>query len=259
MMEPVLVILTYMCVHNSTFYSINSTVQYTIDTAFPIEPLSICRTPDEEIDCLDGYPLVCITIDPIADEVSWCSACDKGTYGSPENNCTACAPGFFNPDSGASACFECAADEIAESGSASCVKCPFGANTSSTCIQCTGNTSDCLPGFEPRGPCQTCQQCAIAPNCVHTFQCACDCAAGFERIVNECRMCLIGFFKNQTSPYECEKWDANDCNGGHFLTNGTRFQNSACLPCPDAPENATLTGMECEWTCDAGFNNTEMV
>ena len=249
-------------------------------------PFSICQpfTPDDPL-------LACATGTSPNDqeECSTCTPCDPGTYGSSLENCSECTPGFHNPDPGGTACFACDPGGFSVSngtvecencsagtynsvpGSTACDECTKGSNYSSvhastTCTQCT---AECPEGREFWAACTAasdtnCVRCPPVANCIYTETGPCgnssapNCVAGFELVDGQCEECQPGFYKNQTDPYPCIPWDTTDCPFAHYAINGTRFHNSACLPCPEGPENATFIGnsTSCEWSCDAGFNNT---
>ena len=52
--------------------------------------------------------------------------------------------------------------------------------------------------------------------------------------------------------------DINSCPPSHYAINGTRFNNSACIPCPIGPDNSSSVGngTVCEWKCDDGYGTT---
>ena len=258
---------------------------YLFDTDSPcLQPaLSVCRTL-ESTEC-SGDLLMCVTSVPEDENNNaTCSACDPGFYGSSIDNCSACTPGFHSPDPGTTSCLECAVGEFTPlQAAASCDDCPAGAYAadpgSTACVfctdgvdfatltNCTNCTTECPVAHELNGTCTAandyfCKPCTPVSNCVHYGACGnsstpnCECVAGFEMVDGECRVCQTGFFKNQTSFLPCQEWDTDMCAEGYYAVNGTRFHNSVCLPCPDIPDNATFTGVECEWGCDAGFNNT---
>jgi hypothetical protein len=87
------------------------------------------------------------------------------------------------------------------------------------------------------------------PNCI--------CLPGFELTVGRCQQCKQGFFKSTNSTLPCTQWTSTPaCSANYFRSNGTRFSDTVCLPCPNPPANATIKGATCEWGCRAGFNNT---
>ncbi len=211
-----------------------------------------------------------------------CSACAPGSH-SPDPGgtaCLECSPGGFAQTNGTAECENCAAGTYsADPGATACNPCTDGANFTSAagstaCIQCT---QECPAGKEYWGPCTAasdtfCSRCPPVANCIYTQTgpCGnssnapnCECVAGFEMVDGLCVECLPGFFKNQTNPYQCVQWDPLiNCPPDSFAINGTRFQDAACiaLPCSagELPDNSTsANGTEgCEWTCEAGFNNT---
>ena len=267
-----------------------STTTYLLDTDSPcMQPsLTLCRTLslEETTSGECGDLLLCVT--SVAEDENnnntTCTACDPGTYGSTPNNCSACTSGFHSPDPGTTACLECAVGEFTPTpGSISCENCPAGGYAadpgSTTCVfctdgmdfatmtNCTNCTVECPAAYELDGTCTAaedsyCSPCHPVSNCIYAGACGnsslpnCECVAGFEMVDAECRVCQPGFFKNQTTPFRCEKWDSGVCAEGYYAVNGTRFHNSVCAPCPDIPDNSTFTGAQCGWGCDAGFNNT---
>ena len=135
---------------------------------------------------------------------------------------------------------------------------------------CTDCSTECPPGYEFNPVCSEsetlCRPCPPVANCIYanTGQCTtdqstpnCDCVAGFEMVESKCIPCSEGFYKETDGPLPCSEWNATDCSDGFYAVNGTRFSDTTCLPCPTAPDNATLilNGTGCEWTCDSGFNN----
>jgi hypothetical protein len=295
-MSGLLIILEYLCILNtssSTFdnystelYTNSSTVVYSFDGDFPCmqPPISMCMTLESTEECA-GKLLLCVSTIPEENTTAaLCSPCAPGTYGSSEDNCSACTPGFHSPDPGSTNCLECAVGEFApEYESSSCINCSAGAYASdpgsSACVYCTDGidfavnnsctncTTECPPGNELHGVCTAannsyCAPCTPVANCIFAGVCGnssfpnCECVAGFELVDGECRVCREGFFKNHTNPFPCEEWDLLTCLRGYHPVNGTRFHNSVCVPCPEIPDNSTFTSEECGWGCDAGFNNT---
>ena len=248
-------------------------------------------------DIVSPSMLVCASTDTNAtceaSSSNFCTPCDPGTYGSALDTCSECTPGFHRPDPGGTACMACDPGEYSQSnGTAECSHCSPGtyapapaSTTCETCIEganfssatastaCTQCSTTCPPGKTLQGACTPendifCSDCPPVANCVYTQQGSCgngsapncDCIPGFEMVEGQCEACLPGYFKNQTDPYPCIQWDSSDtCPPTHFAINGTRFTNSACVPCPDVPENASFvvnSSSPCKWICDAGFNNT---
>ena len=164
-------------------------------------------------------------------------------------------------------------DDYCNASSLLCAVASYSDNTTECTLttNCTNCSTECPPGYEFNPVCSEsetlCRQCPPVANCIYTNsgQCLtntstpnCDCIAGFEMVDNECAPCPQGFFKDVDGPLPCSEWNVTDCSEGYFAANGTRFSDSVCLPCPDPPDNATLVlnGTGCEWTCDAGYNNT---
>ena len=293
-MSGLLILLEYLCMHNTSSFDNYSTqlytnITYSFDGNFSctLPSVSMCTILVEPTEECFGELLLCVSTIPEEENTtsSICSPCDPGTYGSSEDNCSACTPGFHSPDPGSTNCLECAVGEFTPvSASSACDHCPAGAYASDTgssaCMLCTDGidfalnntcincTTECPPGSELHGVCTAannsyCSPCPLVPNCIYnTGACGnsrepnCECVAGFELVEGECMVCKPGFFKNHTNLYSCDEWDLLTCPEGYFIVNGTRFQNSKCMPCPEIPDNSTFTGYECGWGCDLGFNNT---
>ena len=261
-----------------------------------IPPFSMCQPNDPALsEIFQDIPtsLVCATAYTGPQECydNLCTACDPGTYGSSQDTCSECTPGFHSPDPGGTACLMCNPGQIAPfngttecehclagtysavPGSTACDQCANGTNfssapSSSTCLQCSAT---CPPGTEYQGPCTVssntdCARCPRIANCIYTEsgECFlvnistsnCQCVSGFELVDGACQVCRDGFFKNQTSYSPCIPWDDIDsCPPAHYAINGTRFNNSTCIPCPLGPGNSSSVGNRtvCEWRCDDGY------
>jgi hypothetical protein len=205
-----------------------------------------------------------------------CSLCSAGGYGSSDGAsvCTACTTGKYNTAAGVTACAVCPVGKFAnvEGLAYDCTWCTAGVNynTNTGSSACTVCSASCDLGKQIQGPCTPttntfCGACTPVANCMflpgtpcgNNSNPNCMCLPGFELIGNQCQQCKQGFFKSTNSTLPCSEWTLSPaCSNGYFRSNGTRFINTACLPCPSPPENATLKGTACEWGCSVGFNNT---
>jgi hypothetical protein len=192
-------------------------------------------------------------------DINHCLNCLAGTYNpSPgRTTCTQCAKGEYSPVSGASSCAQCPPGTYSNlSGMSACTlctaSCPIGQNIQALCtptspdISCSAcpPVANCF--FAPDTPCGN----ATNPNCT--------CFQGLELSAEaRCQPCKAGFFRSANSPGPCVEWKtAASCAAGHFLSNGTRFSDAVCIPCPAPPNNNTLRSAGCQWGCSAGYNST---
>ena len=172
-----------------------------------------------------------------------CTLCTQGSYTASAalSDCTVCGSGRYNTAAGSTLCLVCTAT------------CPAGKQLEGICT----TTSDAL-----------CRVCTLVANCIYVAGTPCGnsthpnclCMPGFELVNGLCQQCKRGFFQKNNSLLPCTPWNTTlACPAGSFLTNGTRFTDTACVPlCPAPPENATARGViGCEWRCKAGYNNTK--
>ncbi len=187
--------------------------------------------------------------------VNWVSLCSKGAYSASEGSvsCTPAPVGQYVPNSGATTSLQCASGTFSSTTGASA---------------CTVCSTACGIGKEVQGACTSttdtpCVPCAPVANCIfqgigcgNSTNPNCVCAPGFEMVAGKCQQCKQGYFKATNSSLPCTQWTSPTCAANHFRSNGTRFSDTVCLPCPDPPGNAAIKGVECEWGCKAGYNNT---
>ena len=171
---------------------------------------------------VNGEPNPVTALLAVSTEVEWCS-CQSGKYSSA---------------SGSSTCTPCA------------TSCPIGQQIQTPCTP-TSNI--------------TCGACTPVANCFHVPGTACGnatnpnclCPPGFELVGNQCQPCKAGFFRSANFSRPCAAWNtAATCAAGHFLSNGTRFADTVCIPCPAPPSNGTPRSAGCQWGCSAGYNST---
>jgi hypothetical protein len=90
---------------------------------------------------------------------------------------------------------------------------------------------------------------STSPNCL--------CPPGYELTSGVCQQCRNGFFQRANSSLPCSQWNTSlVCTAGYHISNGSRFTDTSCIPCPSTPGNTTLKGPGCRWACKAGFNAT---
>ena len=204
--------------------------------------------------------------------------CPTGTYStaSGASVCTGCTAGAYNSVTGASSvagCLLCSQGTYASTtGFAACENCNPGTYSTTTgitvCTSCTATS--CPIGQQIQTPCTPtsnikCGACTPVANCFHVPGTACGnatnpnclCPPGFELVGNRCQPCKAGFFRSANSSRPCAAWNtATTCAAGHFLSNGTRFADTVCIPCPAPPSNGTPRSAGCQWGCSAGYNRT---
>ena len=187
--------------------------------------------------------------------VNWVSLCSKGTYSANEGSvsCTPAPQGKYVPNSGATTSLQCATGTFSSTTGASA---------------CTVCSTACGIGKEIQGTCAStfdtpCVPCTQVPNCVfqgigcgNSTNPNCVCMPGFEMVAGKCQQCKQGHFKAANSSLPCAQWTTPSCAANYFRSNGTRFSDTVCLPCPDPPGNAAIKGVACEWGCRAGYNTT---
>ena len=196
---------------------------------------------------------------------AWELKCNPGTY-TPFNDSIACmqsTPGHFSPGYGSSTQTPCASGLYSFTGASVCsATCPVSTSKS------TNGSQQCVltaPGFYstaintypcPQGTYSSGSGASVCSGCVAgTYHLSCLCLPGFELLDGQCQQCKAGYFRaNTTSP--CARWNTTSCAPGYYLSNGTRFTDSLCLPCPASPVNASVKGVGCQWVCRPGFNNT---
>ena len=204
-----------------------------------------------------------------------CSLCSMGGYSSSAGAsvCTACASGKYNAAVGVTVCAACPIGKFSnvEGLVYDCSWCTAGINYAfyAGSSQCTTCSLSCGIGKQIQGPCTLttdtfCGACTPVANCVFLPGAACGnssnpncvCLPGFELIGRQCQQCKQGFFKSMNTTLPCSQWTLLPCSNGYFRSNGTRFIDTACLPCPSPPGNSSFKGAACEWGCRVGFNNT---
>jgi hypothetical protein len=184
---------------------------------------------------------------------SACTACSPGTYNPDTTGCIPAPLGKYVPNSGATASLQCASGTYSSTAGASA---------------CTACSTVCALGREIQGPCTLtsdtfCGLCSPVANCVfggngcgNSTNPNCVCLPGFEMVAGKCQQCMQGYFKAVNSSLPCAQWTSPSCAANYFRSNGTRFADTVCLQCPSPPGNAGIKGAQCEWGCNAGFNNT---
>jgi hypothetical protein len=113
-----------------------------------------------------------------------------------------------------------------------------------------------------------CIPCKSIPRCTYTIagKCldsdgspACLCDAGYELASGACRLCEKGKFKGQADSSPCIPWTVTVCpQQGTYRVEGSPYNNSACLACPELPDNALRTAGGCSWSCEAGFDDNRV-
>jgi hypothetical protein len=209
-----------------------------------------------------------------------CSLCGGGTFtnSSGKSVCMLCAAGRYNPaGSGLTVCSLCLVGKFSNTlGLADCISCTNGTayTTGTGSTVCTACSTACGTGKQIQGPCTPisdtyCGACTLISNCFYipgllcgnTTNPNCLCLPGFELSGGQCQQCRQGFFRSTNSSLlPCAPWTNRICSLGFYLSNGTRFGDSTCVPCPGLlPGNATAKNTSgCAWGCKAGFNRTVM-
>lgn len=248
-----MLILTYFCLPNITYFEQTEIASITLEIDFPFDDTAdsmfMCSSVLWDEDCPAAY--TCITANTTTPPAAMqCDACAPGKYAPAPGVCSSCQPGSYSLYD---RCIQCDPGYHSPYGT-TCEPCAAGTYSSSEgasmCSNCTSEMFD------------FCGSCTLIANCLYVRgsaciidnSTACECLPGFEMVNWTCVECAPGFFRSHQP--QCVPWtDRFDaCPEGHFEVNGTRFQDSACLPFPDAPENATIIGSE--WICDPGLGET---
>jgi len=206
---------------------------------------------------------------------STCISCTNGAYSSSNGspNCTLCGTGSYNSNSGSTVCTVCLEGKYSNFlGASTCISCTNGANFTNTtgattCITCSKTCpigkqiqTQCTPTTNTYcGPCTPIPNCYFVPNtaCGNATNPNCLCPPGYELTGGMCQQCRPGFFQRSNSSLPCSQWNTSlVCATGYYFSNGSRFTDTSCIPCPSTPGNTTLRGAGCQWACKAGFNAT---
>ena len=213
--------------------------------------------------------------------ISACTPCASGSYSASSigssSTCTLCTPGLYTAVSGSTSCTRCQIGKYTPiNGTATdCTWCTNGTSyttttSSSTCTTCS---KTCAAGLQIQRQCIPisdiyCGACAPIVNCVfipgtvcgNTTHPNCLCPPGLEMSDGQCQECKSGFFKSTNSTMACTPWtNVRLCPiGQFFVSNGTRFTDTACLRCPtQLPANGSAPSRTgCQWGCMAGYNRT---
>jgi hypothetical protein len=175
---------------------------------------------------------------PGATSESECIPCEDQNHWSPENstnasacvcaigyslanlsvtNCRKCAPGFYKPAPGNTACIRCSAGSYSSAGSIACEVCPPDSDSSSG----SDEREDCL------------------------------CNKGFSGINGgPCEMCPPGTFKDTNGSDPCSL-----CDVGKYLNKSGSVDRIECNSCP--PNSTSLPGSpdSIDCICSPGFTN----
>jgi hypothetical protein len=199
---------------------------------------------------------------------AWEIQCNPGTY-TPFYDSTSCiraSPGYYIQGYGSSSQTPCPVGLYSFTGASTCsATCPASTskstNGSQQCVlTAPGYYSNAINTYPcPQGTYSTGSGASVCTGCdTYTAYPSCLCSSGFELSNGQCQQCKPGYFRNNVnSTLPCAQWNSS-CTSGYYLSNGTRFTNSVCLPCPDSPVNASVKGMGCQWMCRPGFNNTRL-
>jgi hypothetical protein len=197
-----------------------------------------------------------------AKDASTCVVCDPGHYASTTGavSCTPCALGTASSGYGSTtACSGCATNFFASStGLAACVPCAkpqcavgFGASVWKPSVDtvCTPCTAIARCTYITAGKCEM----------GDSFP-ACVCDPGYEMVSKVCQLCAAGKFKELADYSTCVPWTVTVCpQQGAYFVQGSPYNNSECLACPELPSNAVQTTGGCSWACEAGFDNNQPV
>jgi len=208
--------------------------------------------------------------------ISACTPCASGSFSASirSSSCKLCTPGLYTSVSGSTVCTKCPIGKHTQiNGTATdCTWCTNGISYSTTTgsTTCTVCSKTCPIGLQIQNQCTPtsdviCSFCTPVVNCVFIPGTVCGnnthpnclCPPGLEISDGQCQQCRPGFFKSTNSTLPCTPWTNNlVCPAGHFVSNGTRFTDMACLECPKPPGNGTVWSPGCQWGCAAGFNRT---
>ena len=192
-----------------------------------------------------------------------CNRCDAGSYApiAGATACTPCSPGTASSTSGLStACGACESGRTfaASAGLTACTPCSVR-----SCALRFG-PSQCIPTAD-----SVCEACKTIVRCTYITvgQCvrpdaspACVCDPGYEMASGVCQLCALGKFKGQADYSVCTPWTTTVCpEQGTYLVQGSPYNNSACLACPELPTNAVRFAGECSWGCEAGFDDNQFI
>ena len=186
---------------------------------------------------------------------SVCTQCSPGTYTASNHTCVLCSPGTYMPYYGYASCTPCQStvNFIATSGATVCTPCSVVAcGVGYQAIACT-RTADAY-----------CTLCPAIPMCYYTAAAtctnadgspACLCLPGYYYTRTACLVCPASTYKaGNNSATSCSPWSTVACNAGYFRAQGTPFQDSQCVPCPNPPLNALPGASGCAWGCGVGYS-----
>lgn len=89
---------------------------------------------------------------------------------------------------------------------------------------------------------------------------ACVCDPGYEMASGFCMLCGAGKFKAEADYSSCVPWTVTVCpQQGTYLVQGSPYNNSACVECPELPPNSVRAYGQCSWGCEPGFDNNQPV
>jgi hypothetical protein len=160
--------------------------------------------------------------------------------------CTACSPGTASFANGLTIpCGGCDGTHFAASaGLTACALC---------------DTSECGIGYGA-SQCTTiansvCVACSAITRCTYITagQCvrfgaypACVCDPGYEMLSGACQLCTAGKFKASADYSACAPWTVSLCSQqGTYFVQGSPYDTSACLACPELPANSVQTTGGC--------------
>ena len=259
-----ILIMTYFCLPNTTYFYLDPTDDtmlsnsITLEIDFPFDDTTdssmfMCSAVLLDDDCPAAY--TCITANTTTPPPDMrCDACTPGKYAPAPDVCLTCQPGTYSPAERSTACSECEPGYYTAGGG--CEPCLAGTYASgqgmTVCLNCTPEM------FDYCGSCTLIANCLYSRGsaCISDNSTACECFPGFEMVNQTCVECGPGFFRSHANQPSCIPWEDrfDACPEGHYEVNGTRFHDSACVPFPEAPENATIIGNE--WICDPGLGET---
>jgi hypothetical protein len=212
-----------------------------------------------------------------ASSATKCLECSKGTYSTAlaktSISCDSCPPGNYASKSGSSYCEKCSPGTISGIGSTQCDNCPpnhfqseYGKSYCNGCsltLTCIGQTLiSCKKDSDA-----FCTSCTPIPNGVYSpssSNCVALCNPGFQLVGSSvCIQCPPGTFNDKFAS-SCKPWTSvTECTEKNFFfVNGTRFDDSRCLKCPDLLPSASsamasdpLYPNSCKWQCNDGYES----